>query len=267
MIIASVPMGCGAHVFHVVERGETLYSIGWMYGYDYHTLAEWNQIQAPYTLRVGQRLRVNPMSHAQPAWAGADKKHITETDVSTKGHWVKTDKRIKYNAEVYKSGEELKQTKQQVSQQSVNNVNYSVKNSVKASVENTIQWLWPTRSGRIVNTFKAGNPGERGLDIVGTEGQSVYSASSGRVVYSGSGLPRYGKLIIVKHNDMFLSAYAHNKELLVKEGDEVGNGQQIAVMGNTGSQNRSRLHFEIRHHGKPVDPLLFLPTPIPKQFN
>jgi lipoprotein NlpD len=101
-----------------------------------------------------------------------------------------------------------------------------------------------------------------GLDIAGKEGQPVYSASAGTVVYSGSGLPRYGKLIIVKHNDVYLSAYAHNKNLLVKEGDTLNAGQRIAEMGSTGT-NKTKLHFQIRRNGKPVDPLRLLPKHMP----
>lgn len=232
MIIAIVPMGCGAHVYHVVERGETLYSIGWLYGYDYRTVAEWNQINAPYGLKVGQRLRVTPVatqsSRFRPRSDG-DKNYITENKVRSKGPLRYTDKRNKYNQ------------------------------FVKAQRSN-IKWLWPTQTGRIANRFVASDPGKKGLDIVGVEGQSVLSASSGKVVYSGTGLPRYGKLIIVKHNETFLSAYAHNKELLVHEGDVVRSGQRIAAMGNTGT-NGVKLYFEIRRYGKPIDPLLLLPAP------
>lgn len=240
MIITSIPMGCGAHVYHVVERGETLYSIGWLYGYDYRSVAEWNQMEAPYVLKVGQRLRVVPLlnSSLKSQQAKRGKKPITEYEVRSKGPRSKTDKRDKYNRAL----------------------------KIPIKTDSHVNWLWPTKQGTIVNSFVGKDPGKRGLDIIGTEGQSIFSASSGKVVYSGNGLPRYGKLIIVKHNEVFLSAYAHNKELLVKEGDVVRSGQRIAVMGNSGT-NGTKLHFEIRRFGKPVDPLRLLPKPVPKRIN
>lgn len=117
-------------------------------------------------------------------------------------------------------------------------------------------WLWPAR-GRIIRGFSrdSANPG---IDIAGRTGQPVLSAADGRVVYSGDGLRGYGQLIIVKHNETFLSAYAHNRKLLVREGDRVRRGQPIAEMGSTGT-DRVKLHFEIRKQGTAVDPLKYLP--------
>jgi len=119
-------------------------------------------------------------------------------------------------------------------------------------------WQWPIQRGRVVSHFEAADPAKRGLDIVGKTGQAIFAAADGEVVYSGGGLPRYGKLIIVKHNDVYLSAYAHNKKLYVAEGDAVRRGQHIADMGSSGS-SRTQLHFEIRRNGKAVDPLYLLP--------
>lgn len=125
------------------------------------------------------------------------------------------------------------------------------------TVENaTIQWHWPA-SGTIIHKFLAQN-GKNGIDIAGKQGQAVKATAAGDVVYSGSGLRGYGQLIIIKHNDEFLSAYAHNSKLLVKEGEKVKALQKIAEMGETDTES-VRLHFEIRRHGKPVDPLAFLP--------
>jgi len=109
-----------------------------------------------------------------------------------------------------------------------------------------------------MQTFDARSPGKQGVDVAGEIGQPVYAAAPGQVVYSGGGLSHYGKLIIVKHNETFLSAYAHNKQLLVKEGEMLKSGQLIAEMGSTGT-NRTKLHFEIRRDGKAVDPLHYLP--------
>lgn len=118
-------------------------------------------------------------------------------------------------------------------------------------------WHWPT-AGRVIETFRRGDPGRRGLDIRGRLGQPVRAAAAGRVVYSGSGLPGYGQLIIIKHNDNYLSAYGYNRRLLVREGQRVRAGQRIAEMGAVGGEGPV-LHFEIRRDGRPVDPLRLLP--------
>ena len=125
------------------------------------------------------------------------------------------------------------------------------------NVANSVGWRWPV-SGKVIKTFSYAGSGKKGIDIAGTPGQRVAAASAGRVVYSGSGLIGYGQLIIIKHNQTFLSAYAHNRKLLVKEGEFVKSGQKIAELGETGT-DRPKLHFEIRRHGEPVDPLIYLP--------
>jgi lipoprotein NlpD len=128
----------------------------------------------------------------------------------------------------------------------------------KASTSNqSLKWRWPT-NGNVISTYSKSAAGRKGIDISGKSGQQVISAASGKVVYSGNGLPRYGNLLIIKHNDVYLSAYAHNKSLLVKEGQWVKSGQKIATLGKSGTQ-RYQLHFEIRRNGKPVDPMRFLP--------
>ncbi|MBN8455654.1 peptidoglycan DD-metalloendopeptidase family protein [Accumulibacter sp.] len=118
-----------------------------------------------------------------------------------------------------------------------------------------VSWMWPA-SGKLIGTFSEG--GNKGIDIAGKAGDSVVAAGSGKVVYSGTGLRGYGKLVIVKHNNTFLTAYAHNQNVLVKEGQSVGKGQKIAEMGNSDA-DQVKLHFEIRRQGKPVDPLKLLP--------
>jgi lipoprotein NlpD len=120
------------------------------------------------------------------------------------------------------------------------------------------KWIWPTR-GRVIQTFQGPQSIAQGIDIAGSAGQDVQASADGRVVYSGSGLAGFGQLIIIKHNDTYISAYGHNSRLLVKEGDEVKAGQKIAEMGKL--QGNPCLHFEIRRQGKPVDPLKYLPKP------
>jgi len=121
----------------------------------------------------------------------------------------------------------------------------------------SVAWRWPTK-GKIISTYSKSAAGRKGINIAGKSGQQVVSAASGKVVYSGNGLARYGNLLIIKHNDVYLSAYAHNKTLLVKDGQYVKAGQKIATLGRTGTQ-RDQLHFEIRRNGKPIDPMQFLP--------
>lgn len=127
-------------------------------------------------------------------------------------------------------------------------------------------WRWPVKQRRLLRSFSAKDPARQGLDLAGEKGNPVFAAATGRVVYAGSGLVRYGRLIIIKHNEKFLSAYAHNQKLHVKEGESVKLGQRIADMGRTGNLGeiadngkRAKLHFEIRRNGKPVNPSRYLP--------
>ncbi|HLP30013.1 MAG TPA: peptidoglycan DD-metalloendopeptidase family protein, partial [Geothrix sp.] len=130
-------------------------------------------------------------------------------------------------------------------------------NATPARTASTVRWSWPTQ-GKVAARFSAG-AGRKGVDLAGKLGQPVKAAADGDVVYSGSGLIGYGNLVIIKHDEVFLSAYAHNRKLLVKEGDKVKAGQPIGEMGQNAKAG-SILHFEIRRHGKPVDPLLYLPN-------
>jgi lipoprotein NlpD len=120
-----------------------------------------------------------------------------------------------------------------------------------------VTWRWPA-SGQLIGRFVAGDPTRQGINIAGDAGQPVFAAAAGDVVYSGAGLIGYGELVIIKHSDVLLSAYGHNRKRLVIEGQRVAAGQQIAEMGRTGAA-RDMLHFEIRRSGKPVDPLPMLP--------
>jgi lipoprotein NlpD len=136
------------------------------------------------------------------------------------------------------------------------NVNKSIIKSKSGNLK-IRKWIWPTK-GRIIRKFSIGDQGNKGVDIAGRRGQSVVSSAPGTVVYSGNALRGYGNLVIIKHNDKYLSAYAHNDRLLVKEGQNVKAGQKIATMGSSGT-NKVRLHFEIRYQGKPVNPKRYLP--------
>lgn len=234
--------GCGGHVFHIVEPGETLYSIGWLYGYDYREIAKWNHIDSPYTLRKGQRLRVAPLQGGQVNNQRVDVDSATSARFQA-SHVQESTRIVDKNGEL-------------VASRAHDGLHEN--HGADSGSSMALVWSWPLKGGKVVQEFDASKPGKRGLDVIGYEGQPIYSAAAGRVVYSGSGLPRYGKLVIVKHNDEFLSAYAHNERLLVKEGDSIRAGQHIADMGRTNG-NKTMLHFEIRQNGKPVNPLHYLP--------
>jgi lipoprotein NlpD len=227
--------GCGSHIYHFVEPGETLYSISWAYGHDYREVAQWNNIRPPYVVKRGQRLRVAAINNNERV-EKSPKKHIKNNVQADSGR-------------AGKGGISSADTK------GAENLPPVVSHTTGAKA---LVWKWPVKGGKIVETFDAGNPARQGVDLKGNFGQPVYSAEAGRVVYSGGGLKHYGKLIIVKHNETFLSAYAHNKRLFVKEGDVLKAGQRIAEMGSTGT-NTTKLHFEIRRNGKPVNPLSYLP--------
>jgi lipoprotein NlpD len=231
--------GCGTHTYHVVRPGDTLYSIGWAYGYDYKDLAAWNKISAPYEIRAGQIIRLTPPQRAR---SGNKSKSL---QTGTKAH---TDRNQVALAHRPGSAGRHTTTPKPSKHSTTHHGTVHAKK---------LTWNWPTE-GKVVQFFTADNPRQKGLNIIGHSGQPVKAAAGGEVVYTGSGLIGYGKLIIIKHDATFLSAYAHNKTLLVKEGDHVTAGQKIAEMGSSGT-NRVMLHFEIRRNGKPSDPLVYLP--------
>lgn len=229
---------------YTVKKGDTLYSIAWNYGLDYRHVAAWNAIRSPFTIYPGQRLRLHPATTQQ----------ITQKQSSirkqpaplTPGPVVRSESNSKTTKNVTVSPAQKKESI--VEPQPV----YKTLPNMPGPGD----WLWPTL-GKVI---KMDSPiSKNGIDITGNEGQNIQAAASGEVVYSGSGLLGYGRLIIIKHNDTFLSAYAHNKDLLVKEGERVKAGQKIALMGRT-SDGRTLLHFEIRKNGQPVNPLKFLPN-------
>ena len=221
--------------YYTVRKGDTLYSISWRYGMDYKDVARMNGIRSPYTIYVGQKIRFKPGSRSTSSSRASSQTSTTRS--------VKPAPAPKPVAKP-KTTSPKSQAKPAPAQQTfVGNQN--------------LQWRWPTQ-GRVVSTYSNSSPGRKGIDIAGKAGQSIIAAASGKVVYSGNSLPRYGNLLIIKHNDVYLSAYAHSDKLLVKEGEIVKAGQKIALMGRTGTQ-RDQLHFEIRRNGKPVDPIRFLP--------
>jgi len=274
----NVLAGCGSHVYHAVKPGETLYSIGWQYGIDYREVARWNHVPEPYTIYVGQRLRVSSPSNdhlgevtvvERPLAPPASLPPIHSTQPS-----AQPSTRAVRPAALHTSPATPSRAPQRTTEQSpattaavrTQQRPAAVAPSAPTTAANTtkikplpkgaVKWRWPV-SGKVVQRFSFKNS-RKGIDIAGTIGQTVKAAARGRVVYSGNGLASYGNLLIIKHSDEFLSAYAHNKRLFVKEGDYVSSGDPIAEMGSD-TNNAVRLHFEVRRNGKPVNPLRYLP--------
>ena len=213
---------------YTVKRGDTLYAIAFRLGMDFRELAARNGIRAPYTINVGQVLQTS-----KPRASTSNKSSKTsDSGKSTKSSSTST-----------KVAKKTQPSKKASSSKSIE-PNRPVS-----------RWRWPSR-GKVVRTF-ASNV-HKGIDIAGNRGDPVTATAAGKVVYAGAGVTGYGSLIIVKHNDTYLSAYGHNEQLLVSEGSVVKVGQQIATMGSSGT-NSVKLHFELRRIGKPVDPLTLLP--------
>jgi lipoprotein NlpD len=207
---------------HLVRRGETVYRIATNNGITALDLALWNSIPPPYTIHPGQRLKLYPGGPTYPQRPVASRPAP--------------------------AGAARPAPQRPASSQPA---------PVYAPAQSNLGWRWPTE-GQLIARFVSGDPTKQGIDVAGTGGQPVRAAADGVVVYSGSGLVGYGELIIVKHNEQWLSAYGHNRARLVNEGALVKAGQQIAEMGRSGAA-RDMLHFEIRYNGKPVDPLQYLP--------
>lgn len=229
-----------------VQRGDTLYSIAFRAGLDVRTLAELNQIADPSTIYVGQQLKL-----FQKAPRGTRIVGGTSTVRNSNKNHSNSDS----------SGQISKSTKVVAPQKQTR---YGQVERVKESDEiptdtfhgKVSQWSWPVQ-GPILAKFSSLERGNKGLDIGGNVGTPIRAAAAGQVVYAGNALRGYGNLVIIRHNDDFLSAYAHNNRLLVKERESVVAGQVIAEMGNSDA-DRVKLHFEIRFRGKSVDPLRYL---------
>lgn len=230
---------------HVVQPGETLYAIAWQHGLDYQDLATWNRIAPPYTIYPGQELTLVPSRGTRRARAPAEPQ---TPPAKMRTDAPKPDATRATEAKNTRAAAEKNTGKRKV------DGTQPARREPEADGRIT-RWHWPAK-GPLITTFE--NSGRKGVNIAGQLGAPVYAAADGRVVYTGGGLRGYGELIIVKHSQRYLSAYAHNNKLLVQEGDPVTGGQRIADMGRTGT-DRVMLHFEIRRDGKPVDPIAFLP--------
>ena len=234
-----------------VVHGDTLYSIAWETGRDYRELAKWNGISPPYTIKPGQELRVVPPVAVASAPVKPDTKSKAPTSATGKSS-SPAAKASATKAAPSKPSAKTANTEKPKSESSRKTKTEPVKTPDAGKAGS---WAWPT-DGQLLKRYSESGSG-KGIDIGGTRGQPIRATANGRVVYQGSGLRGYGQLIIVKHNDEFLSAYAHNDRIYVKEGDVVKRGQKIADMGSTGT-DRVKLHFEIRRQGTPIDPLKYL---------
>jgi len=226
-----------------VKKGDTLYSIAFAAGMSAKELSKINNIKPPYIIYPGKWLS---LVNKKPSI-----KVVKKNEVSKKWH-KKLDRQNKdtYSKNVIKPKRPTnKQTKNvKIVPSAKKKSNYAKKIS---------KWIWPAK-GRVVSAYSATKQGNKGIDIAGLKGSNVVASAAGKVVYAGNALRGYGNLIIIKHNDNYLSAYAHNDSIFVKEKQRIKQGQIIAKMGNTESE-RVQLHFEIRFRGKSVNPKNYLP--------
>ncbi len=267
-----------ARDLYTVKKGDTLYSIARDQGIDHRDLIAWNSIENPSRIRVGQQLRVRPPGAVASSDAvvtrplGGDAAGVVEqrpldstaAPAPSAGSLLKTEPKagkVTYSEEALAQAQRSSEPMPVAAERSEPKAAPQPETRPQPASESVaagpddVPWIWPS-SGALIGQFS--ESGSKGLDIAGKAGDPVVAAGDGKVVYSGTGLRGYGKLLIIKHNATFLSAYAHNQTLLVKEGQSVTKGQKIAEMGNTDS-DQVKLHFEIRRQGKPVDPLKYLP--------
>jgi lipoprotein NlpD len=275
---------------YVVRRGDTLYSIARAHGIDHRDLARWNNIANPAAIEVGQELRVTdpalspaPPPVAAPGTAPAQGGAVVspyEAPPPVQGRPMGTEGPAVAETPTAPAGPATgvintpQAVKLPYSQAALARLEGAPAEPPPAAAApaapaeraqsgapdepDAVAWGWPTK-GKIIAGFNE-NGGPKGVQIAGNLGQAIVASAPGRVVYTGSGLRGYGNLVIIKHNDTYLSAYAHNRSVLVKQGDSVAKGQKIAEMGDSDA-SRVMLHFEIRRLGKPVDPIRFLPPP------
>lgn len=273
---------------YTVVSGDTIHSIAWRFELDPDDLARWNNLSAPFIIYPGERLHTRaPASDESKATYIEAVTAPAATEVTVRPgdtlYSLARDNDLSLNRlaainglhspYIINPGQVLSLTgvPRQVAAPIANVASDTAPDKVKAPVKEPVQtaavslaesnrnvsWQWPIK-GKVIARFNKNKNQAKGITIAGSEGQAVRASSAGKVVYSGNGLISYGNLIIIKHSRSYLSAYAHNKKLLVKEGETIKAGQKIAELGKKGTE-KPKLHFEIRKNGKPVDPLSYLP--------
>lgn len=257
---------------YTVKKGDTLIRIALEYGQNYRDLVTWNKLENPNDIKVDQVLRVQPPepgSGAQTVAVAAPppmEAKPAPTPPVPKKAGPRGDKRVYSDAVLAElqradgapaTPAAPARTEREPAAPAAAPAPAPAAAAVAASADDDkLSWMWPS-DGRIIATFDEGK--NKGIDIAGKAGQQVMAAGSGKVMYAGSGIRGYGNLVIVKHSNSLLSAYAHNRSIVVKEGQSVSKGQMIAEMGDSDA-DAVKLHFEIRQQGKPVDPSKFLPN-------
>jgi lipoprotein NlpD len=231
--------------YYSVKSGDTLIRIGMDNGHSWRDIARWNNIENPNLIETGQVLRVTP-----PEETGVVVRPVSSTNVVTSPAPTNAASAPvpAANAAVVKSPASAASAPSNATP--ANNL------ATADATEDAISFQWPTRGNVLAGFDEVKN---KGVDIAGKAGDPVLAAADGKVVYAGSGLRGYGNLVIIKHNNTYLTAYAHNQTLLVKEDQAIKRGQKIAEMGNSDA-DQVKLHFEIRRQGKPVDPAKYLPA-------
>ena len=231
--------------FYSVKSGDTLIRIGMDNGQSWRDIARWNNIENPNLIETGQVLRVTP-----PEETGVVVRPVSSTNVVTSPAPANT-------ASAPAPASNTASVRPPASAANPPNASTPTNNLANSdSAEDTVSFQWPTRGNVLASFDEVKN---KGIDIAGKAGDPVLAAADGKVVYAGSGLRGYGNLVILKHNNTYLTAYAHNQSLLVKEDQAIKRGQKIAEMGNSDA-DQVKLHFEIRRQGKPVDPAKYLPA-------
>lgn len=242
-VVRQAPSVSSSSVY-VVRKGDTLYSIAFRHGLSYRKIARLNNITGNYQIYPGQRLVLKPSAQ----------KIVREISVQSNNAIPKASTDNKTVKKPVKKRSEPPKKKVEKRTNPTVSPGTSRKTASKGS---QIIWRWPTK-GRLIASFKTKGQVNKGVNLAGRKGDDIFAAATGTVVYAGNGLLGYGNLIIIDHNQSFLSAYAHNSRVLVKENDKVTVGDKIAEMGRSGAE-RVMLHFEIRRDGVPVNPLSYLP--------
>lgn len=253
------------HGYYVVQRGDTLLQIALEFGQNYRDIVTWNNLADPNDIKVDQRLRVlsvdeTTQTASVATSSGVEVRPLTSPAATTGNKSGPKGDKQPYSesalSELQKNESARPKTSPPPKTQPPKVIAKAPESPpVLMPQDENVSWMWPAE-GSVIAKF---SEGKRGIDIAGKLGQPVLAASAGKVLYAGSGIRGYGNLVIVKHSNNLLSAYAHNKTIFVKEDQTVAQGQKIAEMGNSDA-DEVKLHFEIRRQGKPVDPSKFLPN-------